>query len=283
MTFEQPANLNQYIAPTAQFTWGFRWKLFKSSLPPLFLLGFLFSQAILFRGWIRGQWDISSLLGVLIVLALLMFSVEIQLRLSQKFKRILKLEENYVRFGSGLAQRVGWSNIIAWQFNHLAHKENYRVATMEYKWRRKLRRHTIVLEKSQMEQLISEVKSCQQKDSVAFSIADQESNFIPRPFEIKKVRALKLYLYLGGAFLFIEGLPFLMIGLGAKTHSPNPDFVPNPNGSFAKFITGHFSSVAELRHFGLVTGTILCASGLILIIWSSLPAGAKNPVGLNNE
>ncbi len=166
---------------------------------------------------------------------------------------------------SCVAERVGWSNIIAGQFNHLANEEKYRVAIMEYKWGQKLRQHTIVLEKLEMEQLISQVKSRQQKESLMFSILDDGSNFTPKTFEIKKVRTLKLYLYLVGAFLFFEGLPLLMIAWGANTHSPDPHFAPNPNGSFSKFIRAHFSSFAEFQQFALVTGIILCGSGLILI------------------
>ncbi|HUE37636.1 MAG TPA: hypothetical protein VMO20_09615 [Candidatus Acidoferrum sp.] len=272
MKFEQPASLNRYILPPIPFTWAFQWKLFKSLLPVLAFSAVLVCQTVLLRQWASGHWDIWPFFGILFVLVFVVFATEIQLRLPWKYKRIFKLKEKCIQTGSGLAQRVRWQNILMWQFSDVPSDKNYRIATMEYKWGKKTRRHSIALQKSEMDQLISELKFRQQKDGFTFSISDQESDLPPeslasRPARPPKSR-LSLYLYLAGAFLFIEGLLLLMVGLGMKDNSPDPNFSPNPNGSFAKFIREHFHSVADFRHCLLVIGSILCGSGGVLMVWS---------------
>lgn len=277
MNFEQPASLNRYILPPIQFTWAFRWTLFKLFLPVTVFCALFITQAILLKAWVRDDWGHWLFLRILIAIGIVpvafVFSVEWVSRLERKRGKTIQLEENYIRTGPGLAQRASWPKIVAWQFNNIAAENNYRLATVEYKLAfkdKKLGRCCIVLEKSQMDQLISEVKSRRQKNGLNFLISDQKSDFVPKSFELKKGDAPANYLFFAGAFLCIEGLPLLLAGLGTKEDSRNSDFTPNLNGSFAKFIRAHFSSVAELHHFCLITGAFLCGSGLVLIIWSRL-------------
>jgi hypothetical protein len=278
MSFEQPASLNKYLASPIPHDWNFRWKLFKLFLP-LALFGALSTaQIILLRAWLSDDWGHWLFFRILIVVAIfpggLILHVELGSWLERKRPKTIKFEGAYVRFGSGLAQRVSWQKIISWQFNHLANEETLRVATMEYKWGRKVRLRSIVLEKTQTEQLIAEVKSRKQEGHLAFSILDDRSNFIPKTFEFKSRGSAVGFLLFAGAFLLFDGVPFLFIGLGLHGDSPTP--VPvNHNGSFARFIRSHFSSFAEFQHFCLVTGLILCASGLILIMWGFLLAKPK--------
>lgn len=292
MKFEQPANLNRYILPWIPVTWGFRWKLFKFFLPITVFCALMAIQAILIIAWERDDWGHWLLFRILMAICILPIGlnlgVEFDLWARRKREKMLNLEGDFVRIGPGLAQRVPWQQIIAWQFNYLADEKNYRVATMEYKtgpkWgpKKKLRRYSIVLEKSQMDQLISEVKSRRQRESLDFSTSDRESNFAPKFFEFKKVDATMNFLFWAGAFLLIEGIPFLAGGLGGGDHSPDPDFRPNPNGNFAKFMMAHFSSGAEFRHFCLITGAVLCGSGLLLVILSSaVMKGKTQPLDCN--
>jgi hypothetical protein len=275
MTFEQPASLNRYVAPSGQSTWSFRWNLFKLFLPGFVFIAALIFQTILLQDWMKGRWEPLPFLVIPGVLILIFFSIEIPWRISAKQKKILELEENCILMtGHGL---VPWQQVVAWQFNNLADEKNYRVATVEYaaikyKWgpqrRKRLRRASIVLERSQTAQLISEVTRRRQKDNLAFSIVDGESNFIPKAFQ--KIRMAKMCVDAAGALLFMEGFLLFMGSLGLKDDSPDPDFVPNPNGSFTRFIRSHFSSGVEFQNFLFVTGLILCGAGLVLIIWSRL-------------
>jgi hypothetical protein len=283
MTFEQPANLNRYILPPIPVTWGFRWKLFKFFLPITLFCAALIIESLLIKAWGRDNWGdwlfLRILMAICVLPVALDFYVEFGLWARHKREKSIKLEEDHVQTGPDLTRRIPWQQIAAWQFNNLSDEKNYRVATLEYatikyKWgpqrRKKLQRDSIVLEKSQTDQLISEVKSRRQKDGLDFSISDQESNFVPKSFELKNVDVAINYLFFAGAFLLIEGLPLLLAGMGMKDDSPDPDFNPNPNGSFAKFVRAHFSSVAGFRHFCVITGAILCGSGLLLIIWGGL-------------
>ncbi|HTR42636.1 MAG TPA: hypothetical protein VMH87_13575 [Pseudomonadales bacterium] len=273
MTFQQPANLNRYIAPPAPFTWGSRWNLFKLLLPVLVLTAFLLFQSILLEDLTRDHWEPLPFLIITGLLFFIYFSMEFQWRVAGKGRKFLELGENYIRTGYGLVHRGRWQNIIGWQFNNVANESNYRVVTVEYKWGykgKKLGRHRLVLEKRQMDQLISEVKSRQQKEGLAFSIMDEETNFIPKPREIKNIGLAKMCVDTAGPLLFMEGFFFFVGSLGLKDDSPDPNFVPNPHGSFTKFMEHHFSSGVEFQNFLFVTGAILCGSGLVLMIWSRL-------------
>jgi hypothetical protein len=272
VNFEQPARLNRYIYPPLSFTWAFRWNLFKALLPILVFSAVLLCQAVLLRQWASDHWEFWPFLAIPGLCLFVVFAAEIQMRLPLKYKRILNIREKYIQTGSGLAQRVRWENIIGWQFSDVPADNNYRVTTMEYKWGGKMRRHSIVLNKSEIDQLISELKFRRQKSGFAFSISEQKQDLpaeSSRPAPVAKSHA-GLYVYLAGVLLFIEGLPLFMVGLGVKDSSPDPNFAPNPNGSFAKFLREHFNSSAQFRHFALVTGAVLSGCGGILMIWGGL-------------
>jgi hypothetical protein len=273
MTFEQPASFNRYVAPPTPFTWSSRWKVFKLVLPGLVFVAFLFIQTILLEDWMRDRWEPLPFLVMIGILVLLFFSMEFQWRVVGKQRKFLELDENYIRTGYGLVHRGRWQNIIGWRFYNVANEPNCRVVTVEYKWGykgEKLRRHCIVLEKRQADQLLAEVKSRQQKGGLVFSIVDEGANFIPKPFEIKNVPLSTICVVTAGPVLFLEGFLFLMGSLNLKDNSPDPDFEPNPRGSFMKFMNAHFSSGVEFKNFLFVTGLILCGSGLFLMIWSRL-------------
>lgn len=262
MTFEQPPNPSGPI----QFTWSLRWKLFKAVLPILIFGLLILFQALLLQQWVRGHWDVLPFLEILGVIIFLFFGAEIQFRLGKKLnKKFIELRDDYVRTS---VRRLRWPQIIAWQFNNLPGEKDYRVVTMEYKWGRNKKRYVIILQSNpQIAQLISELNFRKQKNGLAFEIRDQEADFslpVPRP----KAGATQFYLYLAGAFLVIEGLPFLLVGSEMQAGSPDPDFATNPNGNFARFIQAHFSTVAELKHFCLLVGGILCGTGLVFIILS---------------
>jgi hypothetical protein len=271
MTFEQPASLNRFIIPPISFTWGYRWNLFKLFLPVLIVSLVPIVEGLLFQEWIRGLWDLRPLLILVVIPIMLLAGTELQFRLLQKRRRILKLGDNYVQIGSGLAHRIPWRRIVTWQFYTIPDEKNYQIATMEYKLggtnQKRFRRHTIVLEAPQIGPLISELKLRQQKDGLAFSISDQKSVWPVKSAELKRGRPAILYLYLAGLFLLIQGVPMLLIAQNIISHSPAPNVAPHLNGNLAKFAAEHFSSMAEFTHFLLVTGAILCGSGAVLMIW----------------
>jgi len=132
MTFEQPASLNRFIVPPIPNTWTFRWKLFKLSLPGLILVVFFLEEGLLFQEWVKGAWDFRPVLILFVVPVVLLTGFELLPRLERKYKRILKLRDSYVQTGLGLAQRVRWPNIIAWQFYTIPDEKNYQIVTMEY-------------------------------------------------------------------------------------------------------------------------------------------------------
>ncbi|HEV2328782.1 MAG TPA: hypothetical protein VGY56_08355 [Verrucomicrobiae bacterium] len=216
MSFEQPASLNRYIYPPLSFTWAFRWKMFKALLPVFVFTAVLLYQAVLLRQWAADHWEIWPFLAIPGLLLLMVFAVEIQMRLPLKYRRILNLKEKYVQTGSGMAQRVRWENIIRWQFSDVPADNNYRVTAMEYKWGQKTRRHSIVLNKSENEQLISELKFRRQKSGLAFSISEQKLALPSETF--RQIPSTNnhagLYLYLAGSLFFIEGLPLHQSGSG---------------------------------------------------------------------
>jgi hypothetical protein len=272
MTFEQPASLNRFIFPPISFTWGYRWNLFKLFLPVLIVGLAPIGEGLLFQEWIKGIWDLRPLLILVVIPIMLLAGTELQFRLLQKRRRILKFGDNYVQIGSGLAHRIPWRRIVTWQFYTIPYEKNYQIATMEYKLggtnQRRLRRHTIVLEAPQIGTLISELKLRQQKDDLAFSVSDEMSVWPIKSAELKRAYTGVLYLYLVGLFLLIQGVPMLLIAQNIISHSPAPNVAPHLNGNLAKFVAEHFSSMAEFTHFLLVTGAILCGSGGILMIWS---------------
>jgi hypothetical protein len=255
----------------------------------VFLPVVIFSVAIivpwvLLQEWVADSWSIGRIALLLILPILLLVAMEIQMRLQsrllRKSKRTLRLEEDYFRITPPNMLRMPWRQMISWHFQDVADDNHYQIVTVEFirnKKSRRPRRRSIVLEKiSQGNPLISELKFRRQKDGLDFDIQEssasavQTSDAPPGISQSKRARPTALYLHLTGAFLVIEGLPMLLGGLGLEDDSHSQNIKPNPNGSFARFIRAHFSNGAEFKHFLLLTGSILCGSGVALIIWSRL-------------
>ena len=255
MIIEQPASLNRYIEPSVPFTWGLRWRVFKLFMPVLTFLALVLFQSGLLKAWETGDWDAGPFIGVLISWSLIIFSVEISAWLRQKQKKTMRLEMDHVRTGSGSGSglRVRWQQIIAWHFYNLADLKDYQVAGIEYKSRKKSRNRRMVLPRSEVNQLVSELKSRQKTEGLPFSIIDHDSDF--QPFEFKRHRSIDLYLRFLGLFLLYEGSLLLVCAEPSAS-----------KGILASFIRSHISS--EPGHFALVVGSILCGSGIVLFVWS---------------
>jgi hypothetical protein len=272
MTFEQPASLNRYLIPPIPSGWKFRWQLFKVFLPLQLFTGVTIFQTLLLTQWVSGHWNIWVFLVVPGILLFVLFAQEVQLRLLLRSKRIIRVEEKYVQPSSGLANRIPWQRVISWQFYNVSGENNYRIAAIEYQWekdrRQRLRNRFIVLDKFQVNQLISELKFRQQKDGLTFSISDHETDWPLKPLEFKSGNRASLWLYLTGVLLILDGWGPLLVGLGIHSNSSDHHVTPGP--VFLKFIRSHFATVTEYRHFLLLADGILCTSGAVLMIWSIL-------------
>ena len=119
MTIEQRPELNRFVDPSIPLTWGWRWRQIKMTLPIWVFIFACFFETGLLKAWLTDRLNgdfILTLTGVLVSLFLFIWgTIEIQVRLLHRSKRVLRIEDNRIVVSLAKNQSVDWKNVARFQ------------------------------------------------------------------------------------------------------------------------------------------------------------------------
>src|SRR5437899_1567082 len=190
MQFEQPADLNRYVDPSIPLTWRVRWQALKPSLPLILICGSLvLVEQVAFRLWLNGR-SLRSELWLLVACALgptflVGLASEVQVRITHRSKRKLKLEAKQVSISPAKYNRVASDKIRAWRLEPVAEAPEFSKLTLEYSLDKKaklVREWSMVLRSEQERTFLSEMEQLGRTGSTATQVVR-----LTQPLARKKV------------------------------------------------------------------------------------------------
>lgn len=290
MTLEQEPELNRLIDPSISLGWQYRWGLMKLLLPALFFSWLLVVEIVLFKAWLVNKlhWDI---LAMLVGLGAGMFLVhlaglEIQIRIRQRSKRVIQIEEKRIVVKPARNQIVQWKRVRKFQFEPVPDIPGLMKLKLFLKGRPNQKSSerafwAMVLERTLTMQ---ELMGCLQKKKTE-GPTDFELEILERPAATENPAPfvfLGMTVFMAGWYLMVHGLPILFAILGGGHHSPDERsrLSPEEIARLRHFILNHFSSPEEFRHFFLALSIALTVGGVALMIsgrWLAKRKAASEP------
>lgn len=135
MTIEQKPELNRFVDPSITLGWQYRWGQMKLLLPVLFFSWLLLVETALLKAWLVNKlhWDILAMLvgsGAAILL-FVCAALEIQIRIRQRSKRVIQIEEKRIIVKPAKNQMVPWKRVRKFQFEPVPDTPGFRVDETE--------------------------------------------------------------------------------------------------------------------------------------------------------
>jgi hypothetical protein len=276
MTLEQGPELNRLIDPSIALGWQYRWGLMKLLLPVLFFSWLLVVESALLKAWLVNKLhgDILAMLvgsGAGMFLAILV-ALEIQIRIRQRSKRVIQIEEKRIVVKPARNQIVPWKRVRKFQFEpvpdvpglmklklFLNGRPNQKSTERAF-W-------VMVLEKtSAMRELTGFLQKKKTEGPTDFELEILERPAVPEtstPFVF-----LGMTIFMAGWYLMVHGLPILFAILGGGHHASDERsrLSPEEIARLKHFILNHFSSPEEFRHFFLALSIGLTVAGVALMV-----------------
>jgi hypothetical protein len=275
MTIEQRPELNRFVDPSIPLTWQWRWCQFKVTLPIWCLVLAFFLELWLLMAWLGNRWDLQGLTIILSVwLGMILFVLgmaEIQTRIRQRSKRVIEFKNDKLFLKPAKNGVVLWKRVSKFQLEPLPETPPLMILKLFLHGRPNKRTSGrafwgMVLENpSQVQELVRFLQTRRTDAPSNF-----ETEILERPVPPETHVAfpfLGLSLGLGGYFLLMHGAPMLLGLLNHNHHDSDGGsrFTSEQRAQLARFITQHFSSTEEFRHFFLTLGICLTTVGVALM------------------
>jgi hypothetical protein len=275
MTLEQGPELNRLVDSSIALGWQYRWGQMKLLLPVLFFPWLLVVETVLLKAWLLNKlhWDILAMLGGFGAGIFLVFlaALEIQIRIRQRSKRVIQIEERWIIVKPARNQTVPWKRVRKFQFEPVPDTPGLMKLKLLLKSRPNQKSSerafwTMVLEKASMQELLGCLQNKKTEGPTDFELEVLEHPATPgnsAPFVF-----LGLTLFMAGWYLMVHGLPILFAILGGGHHDSDERsrLSPEEIARFRHFILKHFSSPEEFRHFFLALSIALTVAGVALMI-----------------
>ncbi len=273
MTIEQRPELNRFVDPSIIEPWQQRWQRLKLFLPIWLYVLALFLELGLLGAWLSDKPLLKCLavslgpwLGVF--LAYIVLS-EIALRLYQRAKRALQFQTDKIILGSGKLPCVAWKEVVKIQFEPVAESPNLTkliLTRLMPRKKGKQKSDMLIIENPiEVQELIAFLRKQKMEAPTNYEIVilDTPSSLpqLPNSF-------WSMSIFLAGLFLLQHGGPILISLLGFSGHKSDDDsrFTPDQRTKLAHFVTQHFSSKEEFRHFFLMLSICLITVGSLLLV-----------------
>ena len=287
MQFEQTAELNRLVDATIPLTWEVRWKAIRPVLPMLACCSVLLVEQVAFRLWLNDRNFVAELPllfaclmlpGVLVTLA-----SEVQVRISHRSKRKIRLEPTRISITPAKCNRIPWKQVGALRLEPLPHAPGFSKLTVEYslaKGGKRPREWSMVLRQPDQEHaLLSELEYFRQKGSNTSPVVRLNE---PAPPGASNRRLRSVGAAALGVYLLLHGLPLLGVGLlppdQGSHETRSSRFTSKETAKLRRFVLQTFASVEEFRGVMLAAGGGLTIMGAGLYFWGlSTP---KRPAAL---
>jgi hypothetical protein len=268
--FEQTAELNRHVDATIPLTWAVRWKAIQPVLPMLACCSVLLVEQVVFRLWLNDRIFVEELPLLVACLmlpgALATLASEVQVRISHRSKRRIRLEPKRISITPAKCNRIPWKQVAAWRLEPLPHARGFSKLTLEYslaKGGKRPREWSMVLRQADQEQaLLSELECFRQKGSNTSPVVRLNETAPPRASN-RRLRSMGAAAL--GVYLLLHGLPLLGVGLlppdrnSHETHSSR--FTSKETAKLKRFVLQTFTSVEEFRRVMLAAGGGLTIMG----------------------
>jgi len=125
MQFEQAAELNRHVDATIPLSWEVRWKAIRSVLPMLACCSVLLVEQVAVRLWLNDRNFVAELPLLVACLmlpgALVTLASEVQVRISHRNKRRIRLEPKRICITSAKCNRIPWKQVAELRLEPLRH------------------------------------------------------------------------------------------------------------------------------------------------------------------
>ena len=275
MTIEQKPELNRFVDTSAPLTWAKRWHGFKITLPIWVFIFSCITEMSVIGAWFSGRlsWDyvMSVTVSVPVFLAMFWGLIELQVWFHHRSKRILRVEEKRLVVSSAKRQFIRWKSVVKIQAEPAAENPALtKISVFTYFSKRmpEARNFVIVVEDAvKVRELLQLLDVKRQASGVDFKIVVLNQPAPPRV--AVSLSAFPLTVFFAGFYCLMHGLPLL--GIALLPHKPDWQniFDRNPEqvAKLGHFMAKHFSSVAQLHNFYLMTGLLLTVAGIALMFW----------------
>ena len=290
MTLEQGPELNRLVDPSIALGWQYRWGQMKLLLPVLFFSWLLVVEIALLKAWLVNKlhWDILAMLvglgaGIFLVI---WAALEIQIRIRQRSKRVIQIEEKRIVVKPARNQIVPWKRVRKFQFEPVPDVPGLMKLKLLLKGRPNQKSServfwAMVLEKtSATRELMGYLQKKKTEGPTDFELEILERPAVPEnpaPFVF-----LGMTVFMTGWYLMVHALPILFAILGSGHHDSDERsrLSPEEIARLRHFILNHFSSPEEFRHFFLALSIALTVAGVALMIsgrWLAKRKAASEP------
>src|ERR1700690_624461 len=209
MTIEQKPELNRFVDPSIPLTWNYRWRQLKMILPLLVFWGVCFLEMGIWRAWLADKLSfdfILTLFGGCLFLFLFIFGMlEIQIRIGQRSKRVIQIEDKRIIVKPAKNQFIQWKQILKFQFEPISGASNFmklKLHGFASKKRPSRAIWSMVLEQpTQVQELVECLQKQQMEEPTSYQIEVLEEPLPPE--NSRAFPLLGMSLYFGGIFLLL--------------------------------------------------------------------------------
>ena len=285
--FEQPAELNRHVDATIPLTWSVRWKAIRPVLPMLACCSVLLVEQVAFRLWLNDRNFVAELpmlvACLMLPVALVTLASEVQVRISHRSKRRIRLEPKRIVINPAKYNCIPWKQVAAWRLEPLSHSPGLSKLTVEYslaKGGKRPREWSMVLRQADQEHaLLSELEYFRQKGSNTSPVVRLDEPALPRASNRRPRSMVAAAL---GLYLLLHGLPLLGVGLLPPDRSSDETrssrFSSRETAKLKRFVLHNFASAEEFRRDMLAAGGGLTIMGAGLYFWGlSTPKRSDAP------
>jgi hypothetical protein len=289
MIFEQPANLNRFVAEPVSSFWAKRWESLRIFVPLLAFIAFCSVELLAWQLWVRDQLNLKGLAPGLVPAAILLVLVltwyVIRLFDDRLARRTLNLLEPGISFSAGGHRLIPWSRVVAFWGEDIPGEPQWSKVTIEYfGWRKTgppLRWAMALGKQDKYPALLSELDRVRQTQRLGFRV--ELDKHLPAPPATASYLMLGMWLTVAGMVLLLHGAPLLLASLGHAHGDPGqPDWVnlwPGEIGPKATgFLKAHFANAAVLRSRMAEAGGALCVLGAAFCVAGNLAGRRQEEV-----
>jgi hypothetical protein len=273
MTIEQKPKLNRFVDPSIPITWAWRWRQFKFVLPIWCFIWVCYLEMGIIAAWMNDKltWDfISKLFGGLLAFTGIMWTlIEFLVRLRQRSKRILKVEDKRIVISPAKNGFVPWKRVCRFQFEPIPELPDSRRLVIFLRGFKKQNQSErpfwmMLLEQSSEANKLAgylEAKRNEAGCNFEIIILKKPSN----PPQCKPFPFLGISFTMAGLYFLMHGIPLLGVALEKIHHSDgNRKMGMQATTTIKNFVQQHFSNIQEFYDFILKLSIAFIVAGLVL-------------------
>jgi hypothetical protein len=273
MTIEQKPELNRFVDVSIPITWAWRWRQFKITLPIWCFIWACFFEMGIIAAWMNDKltWGlISKLFGGLLAFTGIMWAlIEIFVRLRQRSKRILKVEDKRIVVSPAKNGFVPWKKVCRFQFEPIPELPDSRRLTIflrGFKKQSQSERPFWMMVLEQPPQAM-ELASCLEAKRTENG-SDFEMVLLKEPAKLIQGKSFPfagMSFTMTGMYFLLHGIPLLGVVLEKNHGLSDGDRKLGAHAAAAirHFVQQHFSNIQELHNFTLLLGASLIIVGFL--------------------